>query len=169
MPLLIYIFIICFTSAALPQSRVETELITGKIINRLERLEEQYLVKLNKRDFNRARTIIDEIYYLLENLKTPAIYAMEEAPFQGLKRTLKKESFSSNRLDILKSAAGDNNFSVHQVIELIDLLNYSEERIKAVEILYPWIIDKNNSLLLFDAMKFSSEKEALQMIIERYK
>jgi hypothetical protein len=169
MYLLMFFFFMSLSVTILPQSRAETELITDKIIKRLENLEEHYLVKLNRRDFTRARGILDEVYFLLENLKTPALYAMDEKSFQGLKKKIKKESFTSNRLNIIRSAAGQNNFSVHQVLEVLDLLTYSDERIKGVEILYPWIIDKHNSLLLFEAMKFSSEKEVLRDIIERYK
>jgi uncharacterized protein len=167
MPLIICLLILSFSTSAIAQSKAETELITGKLIDQLENLEEDYIVKLKRSDYTRAKEIIAEIYSLLESLKQSPSHAMEADAFSNLLNRLKKESFSSGRIDILRSAAERNNFTVHQVNEVLETLSYSDERIKAVELLYPWIIDNQDSLLLLDAIVFESEKEAFKKTIER--
>lgn len=164
--LMLLVFI---AGSVLPQNISETEVITEKIMRSLARLDNTYLVKLKGRDYKRAKDLLENVYSLLEDLRTPDAVPMNEFSFQQLKESLKKESLSSNRIFLLEGAAAENRFTVHQLIEVLDLLTFSEERIRAVEIIYPWIIDKNNSLLIFNAMKFSSEKEEVKKIIERYR
>jgi hypothetical protein len=163
--LALIILISAFNSSA----QTETEILTNKILVRLDQLEENYLIKLNRRDFNRAKVIMDELYIIVEDLRNPDLYAMKEVPFQLLKNSIRNEPFSSDRMNIIKAASQQNNFNVHQVLEIVELLNYSSERTEAVSILYPWIIDKDNSILLISAMKFTSEKNEVIKIMERYK
>lgn len=164
-----FMLLVFIAGAVFPQNISETEVIAEKIMRSLARLDNTYLVKLNGRDYKRAKDLLENVYSLLEDLRNPDAVPMNEASFQHLKESLKKESLSSNRIFLLESAAAENRFTVHQLIEILDLHTFSKERIRAVEIIYPWIIDKNNSLLIFGAMKFSSEKEEVKKIIERYR
>jgi predicted RND superfamily exporter protein len=165
---ILFVLLLTITASLYPQTKTEIEKVTEKIISRLEILEENYLTKLNRRDFGRARMIVDEIYAYLDDLRNPDVLPMNEISFQNLKSAIQEESFSSNRIDIIKTAAEKNNFTVHQVIEITGLMTYSEERVSTIRILYPWIIDKENSMLLFNAMTFASEKEEIKEIIEGY-
>jgi len=156
------------TGISFAQSESKTEILTEKVERNLERLENSYLVKLNKRDYSRAKDILDNVYSLLNELRTPEILPIDESSFRKIKKAIEKEPFSSNKINIIETAAERNRFTIHQLIDIIELLNYSDERIKVVDIIYPWVIDKNNSLLIFNVMKFSSEKEEVKKIIERY-
>ena len=166
---LMLLLLVFFAGTAFPQNASETGIIAEKIMRSLARLDNSYLVKLKSGDYQRAKELLENVYSLLEDLRNPDVVPMNEVSFQQLKESVKYEPLSSNRIFLIESASVKNHFVVHQLIEILDLLSFSEERVRAVEVIYPWIIDKNNSLLIFGSMTFSSEKEAVKKIIERYR
>ena len=150
--------------------------IIEKISHNLEILERDYLTKLSYRDYVRAKDLLIETYNLLLAIPLPPPPALvEEGPFpisqeefNGLINSIKDESFQENQLSIVQISARYNYFTVNQVVKVIDLFSFSDGKLKALEYLYPNVVDKFNSHQIINAFTYSSDKEKAQEIINKY-
>ena len=150
--------------------------IIEKISYNLEILERDYLTKLSYRDYVRAKDLLIETYNLLLAIPLPPPPApVEEGPFpisqeefNGLINSIKDESFQENQLSIVQISARYNYFTVNQVVKVIDLFSFSDGKLKALEYLYPNVVDKFNSHQIINAFTYSSDKEKAQEIINKY-
>jgi len=66
---------------------------------------------------------------------------------------------------VLRDGARDDNFLVSQTKALLEQFSFSNDKLEAVRILWPRVLDRNNSFLLYEAFPFSSDKEKLRKII----
>jgi|GEM_PF-954405 len=215
-----------------PDGKTKSGNIIDQIVAKLEVLEKEYSVKLNKLDSKRANNIIDEIYGLLallpadanvvitsssstttttsttstqpnininitgnmveekpvtqEKPKKPAQIVeekpskpapvieekpstsrklMAEKDFNDLLSRIGKESFSDDKLRVLRTAARNSKFNVSQIVRLIGAYTYSEDKIEALRISYPEVVDPQNNFKIIDAFTFSSDKEEADNII----
>lgn len=157
-----------------------TDIIIDQIVEKLGRLDKQYLTKLNRLDYRRSIEILDDIYFLLsiipvrdpvEPIYDPPvieIFPLSEEEFSSLSSAIKNESFEENKLNVVEIAVRSSFFTIDQVIRLVDLITYSAGKIKTVELTYPKVVDKYNAHLLFNAFTYSSDKEKLKEIINRH-
>lgn len=95
----------------------------------------------------------------------PVAYAMDDQSFDALLGQIAGASFSSGRLGVLQLAAQWNHFSVAQLKRIISLMWFSSERIGAVELVAPRLVDRQNVFLLNDAFPFTSEAEQAYRIL----
>jgi hypothetical protein len=95
-------------------------------------------------------------------------YPISEEEFSGLVNSIKNESFQENQLSVVQISARYNYFTVNQVVKLIDLFSFSDGKLKALEYLYPNVVDKFNSHQIVNALTYSSDKEKATDIINRY-
>ena len=89
---------------------------------------------------------------------------MEAGAFTKLVASVQGESFSSDQLDVLRSAAQHNHFTCAQVAQLIEPLSFSSDKVEAVKILRPKVVDPENSHVLNEGFDFSSDKEEVQAL-----
>ena len=150
--------------------------IVDKISYNLELLERDYLTKLSYRDYVRAKDLLIETYNLLLAIPLPpppipveeGPYPISEEEFSSLANSIKNESFQENQLSVVQISARYNYFTVNQVVNVIDLFSFSDGKLKALEYLYPNVVDKYNSHQIIKAFTYSSDKEKAQEIINRY-
>lgn len=81
--------------------------------------------------------------------------AMSNSTFSKLLNTLAKSS-TSDKLEILKTAAKTNNFTVSQVAQVINKMSFKSYEEDAAVILYSSVCDANNWFELANAFSFSS-------------
>lgn len=91
---------------------------------------------------------------------------MDSRSFEQLKQTLKNESFDDTRLSISRQVMKNNWFTVTQVKELMGLFSFEDRKLDLAKSAYDNTVDKGNYFLLYDALRFSSSKEALGKFIE---
>ncbi len=102
----------------------------------------------------------------LATLAAPALaLAMAPPAYQNLRRQVKRTSFSSAKLDVIKLAAGGNTFTCAQVRGLLGALSFSSGKIKALRVLSPRIEDPQNSFTIVNAFTFSSDKKKATKIL----
>ena len=88
--------------------------------------------------------------------------------FQLLEKEIGSQSFADGRLSVVRTAARNNYFNVEQVIALLGAFRFSEGKLNAVRALHPRVLDRENEFRLYDAFRFSSDKEALKTILESH-
>ncbi|RRD78404.1 DUF4476 domain-containing protein [Alloprevotella sp. OH1205_COT-284] len=86
--------------------------------------------------------------------------------FSELLNAVKKESFSDERLRILKSAVKEMTFSAAEVAEILKTENFDSDRIKLLRFLAPSIVDYRQSHEILSAFTFSTSREEAESILE---
>ena len=92
---------------------------------------------------------------------------MGKRRWANLKTAIKGESFADGRLRVLRSACQDGYFLVGQVKQLLDLYSFGDDKLKALEILAPQILDRENSFQLYQAFEFDGERDQARAILQR--
>lgn len=95
-----------------------------------------------------------------------AVYAMSADDFAVLLSDLEDEPFSDNQLSLLRIASSSHFFLVEQVEAILECFAFEDDRVEAVRILYPQILDDENAYRLFNKFVFSGSKEELARIFQ---
>jgi hypothetical protein len=91
---------------------------------------------------------------------------MDAASFAGLRRSLAASHFGSEKLTVISTASRNNWFDVSQVRVLLDGFAHASERLQALRLLWPRVVDRGNGFLLYEAFPFQSDRRAAQQILE---
>lgn len=148
--------------------------LKNRLIENLQELDSDYLQNLSYKDYRKAREILIESFNLLRMIPDNGITIREEMKimsdkdFSELCENIKSESFESDKIYVIQLAAKYNRFTVAQLITLIDLMSFSNDKIEVVKIVYPNVIDKYNSHLIINAFTHSSDKERVKKIINEF-
>lgn len=92
---------------------------------------------------------------------------MAAPTFSALLAAVEGESFESDKLSVIKAAAGHNYFSVAQVGSVIDLLAFDSSRVEVVKALRPRVVDPENGFLLSSHLTFASSKQEAVALFSR--
>jgi len=98
----------------------------------------------------------------------PAPRPMPPERFQALVRAVDHESFSGNKLTVISQAASDSLFRMEQVEQLIRRLSFSSDKLKALDVMAPKVVDRQNAFKIYDAFTFSSDKDQARKILKRH-
>lgn len=159
------------------RDRLTTGALVDNILWRLEYLENKFIGKLNKTDRPAAEKVLAEIRFLVglfpvnnriviaPYLPVPPRHAITYNDFGRLMRQLEQEFFSDDQLAVVRTAARENYFFVGQVEEILDIFSFEDDRLEAVTLLRPRILDPENSFRLYGKFTFSSSKEELAQIL----
>lgn len=91
--------------------------------------------------------------------------AMDAASFASLVASVQKESFSDGKLKVIQLAATAGYFSSAQVGALVDLLTFSADKVRAVELTRGHIVDRQNAHTILSHFTFSSDKDAVTKLL----
>ncbi len=168
--------------------KVRAEEILKMVKSRLEKLEYDYIARLGRYERKQAVGELKTIRVLLSLLpKEISVYvgkekegekktqvektAMGDADFENLLGSVRKKRFTSDKLSQINSASKSNYFTLKQLVGLIGLFNKidSTNRIKVIGMVYPRVIDKKGGYQLLDYFNFSSDKDKVKRIVDKYK
>lgn len=90
-----------------------------------------------------------------------------DARLDALLRAIEVEAFSTSKLAVLQAAAGDHRFTIAQLRRIVEAFTFSSDRIKAVELVAPRVLDRQNAFELSSAFGFDSERQQVRAIFER--
>ncbi len=93
--------------------------------------------------------------------------AMNPRDFMIMKQTIARESFEATRLSIAKQAISGNYFSAQQVMEIMQLFSYENNKLDIAKYTYRFAADKNNYYQVADALGYSVSKEELMRYIQQ--
>ena len=100
-------------------------------------------------------------------LPPPPPPVIDEGTFQGLLGAINAESFSSGKQRVIGEAAQRSFFLVSHVAQVVNVLSFSNDKVRAVELLWPHVVDKQNAFHLYEAFTFENDKRRVRAIIER--
>lgn len=87
--------------------------------------------------------------------------------FQELYQKVKDKPFKDERLKILREAARQSDFTCDEIVQLMKIFNFDDERLEALVILEPTIIDRENTDRIVDSMTFISGEEKAKNILNK--
>jgi len=90
--------------------------------------------------------------------------AMSSGNFSHLFAEVNAETFSSDKIAVIRSAAARNHFSIDQMGRLMDDLTHSSDKVEAARLMAPKVVDPENAYQLNSHLTFSSDKEAVQAL-----
>lgn len=92
---------------------------------------------------------------------------MDDGRFAALLQAIQAEAFSEGKIRVIQEGARSDYFLVAQLRRIIEGLTFSPDKIKAVELIAPRLLDRNNAFTLYSVFTFDSEKEQARRILER--
>jgi hypothetical protein len=92
---------------------------------------------------------------------------MEPGSFQRLLGAIRAASFSAEKRRVIEQAAAANFFLVAQCKDIVKSLSFSADQVRAVELIAPRLLDRQNAFELYDVFTFSADKEQVQRILDR--
>lgn len=95
----------------------------------------------------------------------PVVQPINDNRLRRLTDAVARESFSREKLTVLREAAPHDHFLVGQTRMLLEQFTFANDRLEAVRILWPRVLDRNNSFQLYEAFVHSSDKKKLRQII----
>lgn len=93
---------------------------------------------------------------------------MNDKDFYILYNKVKKKSFKSDKLELIEVGSLDSRFSCKQCRKILDLFSFDDERLEALKLMAPRIVDVDNAMIVINAMTFESGKKKAQEIILKY-
>jgi hypothetical protein len=90
--------------------------------------------------------------------------ACSEADLEEILARLGKASFDDGRTRMLESFAADRSFTCDQVVRLVGTFTFGDGQVRAVRILNPRIIDRQNFFKIYDVFTFDSDKDRVRAI-----
>ena len=111
---------------------------------------------------------VEEKVVIKEEIKEEKPEPMSPSSFRSLLKTLEDEAFEDTRLEILKDAATRNYFTVYQLLDILKLFTFDDNKISACKIIYPRLVDRENFHEVYSAFQFPDSKEALRRWVNNY-
>lgn len=96
------------------------------------------------------------------------VRAMRDKDFSMMYKIVKKASFNDNRIDIIRVAAIGSYFSSKQCAELLSLISFNDDKLKALEVMAPRIVDDKDVDRILKQFSFNRDKDkAMKILMKR--
>ena len=96
-------------------------------------------------------------------------HAMRDKDFDMMVGIVKKASFDDKKIDVMRVACIGSYFSSRQCARLLSLLSFDDNKVKALEVIAPRLVDMNNADDIVKKFSFSSSKDKAVSILQRRK
>ncbi len=84
---------------------------------------------------------------------------------RSLVAAIRNEPFADDQLTVLEEAVPTQYFLVAQAQQLLRLFSFSRDRLKAMRLLRPRLLDMENGYKLYESFEFSNDKDELKRIL----
>ena len=95
----------------------------------------------------------------------PTVQPITDAMLRSLVAAIRNEPFSDDQLAVLDEAAPTQYFLVAQAQQILRNFTHSSDRLKAMRLLRPRLLDLENSFKLYESFDYSSDKDELKRIL----
>ncbi|MFT4977699.1 MAG: hypothetical protein ACI8S6_003606 [Myxococcota bacterium] len=103
---------------------------------------------------------LDRTVAQLQGPPPPRVTSSDE--LGRIESAIARESFSDDRLAVLRSASEGRRFTSTQVRRLMDQFTFSDDKIAAAVLLFPKVVDQQNWYTVYSALTFGSDKAELR-------
>ncbi|MCS7075121.1 MAG: DUF4476 domain-containing protein [Bacteroidia bacterium] len=86
--------------------------------------------------------------------------------FEALKQTIKNQPFGSTKMSIAKQAVSNHCLLSQQVVELVSLFSFENEKLEIAKFCYRQTCDQGRYFVVHNALTFTSSKEELSRYIQ---
>ena len=95
--------------------------------------------------------------------------AMRDKDFEMMAGIVKNTSFDDKKIDVIRVACIGSYFSSRQCAQLLSLLSFDDNKMKALEVIAPRLVDMENADKIIKEFSFSSSKDKAVSILKRRK
>lgn len=95
----------------------------------------------------------------------PTVQPITEAMLRSLMAAIRNEPFADDQLLVLEEAVPTQYFLVAQAQQILRTFNFSSDRVKAMRLLRPRLLDLENGFKLYESFDHSSDKDELKRIL----
>ncbi|MBT4575021.1 MAG: DUF4476 domain-containing protein [Candidatus Cloacimonetes bacterium] len=120
---------------------------------------------VNEQQAETQPSVVEHKIEIVEEIDEPV--AMSSSEFQQLLSNVQDEGFADNKTSVVRIAAKSKYFTISQLITIVDEFSFSDDKINIVRIVYPRVVDTDNSHNLIGAFTFSGDKEKVEQIISQ--
>ena len=92
---------------------------------------------------------------------------MDDDDFRRLVVAVRNEGYADNKLAVIESASAHNYFRVGQLKALLGELPFSATKLRALYLIAPRLIDRENSFAVYESFSYSADKEQAEQILRR--
>lgn len=96
-------------------------------------------------------------------------YSLSNQNFSILYNKVKKASFDDNKFDLIEVASLGCYYSCSQAVRLMKIFTFDDERLKALSMMAPHIVDPQNATDIYKLFSFDSDKEKAGEIMRKCK
>lgn len=96
---------------------------------------------------------------------TPTVQPISDAMLRSLVAAIRNEPFADDQLSVLEEAVPTQYFLVAQAQQLLRTFSFSSDRVKAMRLLRPRLLDLENGFKLYESFDHSSDKDELKRIL----
>lgn len=90
---------------------------------------------------------------------------MDANTFNQFKETVNRQSFDSNKANLIKNQARTANFTSAQVAELLGMLSFDSHKLDVAKFCYDFVIDRQNYFVTFNQFQFDGSVRELTNFI----
>jgi hypothetical protein len=87
---------------------------------------------------------------------------VDDGELAGMIASLRAQPFESDRLALLSDMANGRRFTSAQVVSIVALFTFDDDRVEAAARLYPLVSDPTSFWTVYDTLSFSASKDALR-------
>lgn len=91
---------------------------------------------------------------------------MSEAKFNIFYNKVRGKSFTNDRLELIEVGCLDGRLSCSQCAQMLEIFSFNDDKIKALRLISPCIIDPRNAIYIYEKFTFDSDKELAATIIQ---
>lgn len=91
--------------------------------------------------------------------------AMRDNDFSMVYRVVKNTSFDKNKIDVIRVACIGSNFSSNQCAKLLSLLSFDDNKLEALEVMAPKVVDDRDYNKIMKQFSFKSSMEKAAKIL----
>jgi len=95
--------------------------------------------------------------------------AMRDKDFEMMVDIVKNTSFNDKKIDVIRVACIGSYFSSRQCAQLLSLLSFDDDKVKALEVIAPRMVDMENADKIIKKFSFSSSKDKAVSILQHRK
>lgn len=121
--------------------------------------------EVNEQQTETQTTVIEHKIEVVEEVTEPI--AMSNSEFNNLLNNVKNEGFADDQTSVVRIAAKSKYFTISQLITLLDVFSFSDDKINIVQIVYPRVVDKDDAHNLLGAFTYSDDKNKVEQIISQ--
>ena len=96
----------------------------------------------------------------------PGPTPMPSDRFERLSQAIRAENFPQQQLDVLRVAASHDFFTCDQLARLVDLYAFPKDKVEAVRLTRPHILDPENGYTLSSHFDFPTDKQTVQKMFQ---